>query len=78
MAKEPVYVVQSYRRQKGELTRGDAFEGSSEDAVFRRGRAMQARVAGLVFYKIATSAEGDVWSEVELLAKTGDVPSEAA
>lgn len=78
MAEAPFYVVQSYRRQKGELAHGDAYEGADEDAVFRRGLAMQGRVAGMVFYKIVTSSEGDVWSEVELLAKTGDVPSEAA
>jgi len=39
---------------------------------------MMPRVDGMVFFKIECREDGDIWSEVELLATVGDVPSEAA
>ena len=74
MSAAPLFVVQSYRRKGRSLTAGDQFSGANEDAIFKRGRAMQDRVSGLVFFKIETSSEGDIWDEVEVLAVTGDVP----
>ncbi len=78
MARRPSFIVQSYQRRAGELALGDAYSAESEADIFKRGRAMADRVDGMVFFKIETSGDGDVWTEVELLARVGDVPAEAA
>lgn len=39
---------------------------------------MAHRVAGLAFFRIDTSASGDQWTEVEVLATVGDVPEDEA
>lgn len=78
MKKDHRYCVAPFRRQKGQLEPRDIVECEDEDAAFKRGRSMMARVDGLVFFKIECAEDGDIWSEVELLATVGDVPSEAA
>lgn len=55
----------------------DILTCTSEDAVFKRGKAMMHRMDGLVFFKIECGEDGDVWSAVETLATVGDVPPEA-
>lgn len=50
---------------------------ASEDAAFKRGKAMMHRMDGLVFFRIECREDGDVWSAVETLAAVGDVPPEA-
>ncbi len=72
------YVVQPFKRRNGELQPADIVRCDTEAQAFRRGRQMAQRVAGAVFYRIETSASGDHWSEIEVLATIGDVPSEAA
>lgn len=72
------YIVQPYLRRDGDLTPTDALRCASEDEAFRRGRQMMDRVAGVVFYRIETSASGDQWTEIELLATVGEAPEEAA
>ncbi|WP_292223838.1 hypothetical protein [Brevundimonas sp.] len=37
---------------------------------------MMPRVDGMVFFKIECREDGDIWSEVELLATVGEVPPE--
>jgi len=77
MKKGHRYCVAPFRRQKGQLEPRDIVECDDEDTVFKRGRSMMDRVDGMVFFKIECREDGDVWSEVELLATVGDVPPEA-
>ena len=78
MSQKGDYFLQPFLKRSGELQATDLVRCDSEDDVFRYGRQMQARVAGAVFYRIETSASGDQWTEVEVLATVGEVPSEAA
>ncbi|WP_447910544.1 hypothetical protein [Brevundimonas bullata] len=77
MRKDQTYHLAQFKRWRGELAAGELLSFASEDAAFRRGKAMMARVDGMVFFKIQSGEDGDVWSEVELLATVGDVPPEA-
>lgn len=78
MADEQTYVVQPFKRLNGELHPADIVRCDTEAQAFKRGKQMAERVAGAVFYRIETSASGDQWTEVEVLATIGDVPVEAA
>lgn len=78
MAEDPKFVIQPFKRRNGELQPAEILHCASEADVFRQGRQMAGRVSGAVFYRIETSASGDQWTEVEVLATIGDVPSEAA
>lgn len=77
MLAQPLFVVQAYRRRRGGLSLSETYLAMTEDAVFRRGRAMQARVDGLLFFKISRQVVAEGRDDLELLAATGDVPSEA-
>ncbi|WEK56453.1 MAG: hypothetical protein P0Y52_07760 [Candidatus Brevundimonas phytovorans] len=66
-----------FKRRRGELAAGELLTFPSEDAAFRRGKAMMGRVDGLVFFKIECREDGDIWSRIETLATVGDVPPEA-
>lgn len=72
------FVVEGFKRRRGKLRVSERVEAPSEDELFRKGRSMQHRLDGMVFYRIDTSASGDQWTEVELLARTGETPAEAA
>lgn len=76
MKKQPRYCVAPFRRRKGELEPRDIVECLDENTAFRRGKAMMPRVDGMVFFKIECREDGDIWSEVELLATVGEVPPE--
>jgi len=78
VSRTEVFILQPYVMREGELTPGEQVRSSDEDALFRRARAMQSRVAGAVFYRIETSSERDIWTEVEVLTTMGDVPAEDA
>lgn len=78
MQKAPKYFVAPFVRRAGELEPRELVQCADEGTAFKRGKAMMHRTDGLVFFKIETSEDGDVWSEVELLATVGDVPGEAA
>lgn len=78
MADEDTFFVQPFIRLNGDLRPVDAVICDSEADAFRRGKQMAGRVAGAVFFRIETSSSGDQWTEVEVLATIGDVPSEAA
>lgn len=67
----------AFKRRRGQLQKQDLMTFTSEDAAFRRGKAMMHRMDGLVFFKIECRDDGDVWTEVETLATVGDVPPEA-
>lgn len=73
-----LYVVQPFVRRGVELRAEEAVSCTSEDEVFRRGLAMRERMAGMVFFRIDTSASGDQWTEIELLCSDGEVPPEVA
>jgi hypothetical protein len=79
MNDQPAFFVLPFQRRDGRLepTEPLAF-GADEDRAFRTGRRMAGRVAGMVFFKIDTSASGDQWTEVEFLCSAGDVPDEDA
>jgi hypothetical protein len=79
MADEPTFFLLPFKRRSGRLepTETLAF-GSDEDRAFRAGRQMSERFAGMVFFRIDTSASGDQWTQVELLCTTGEVPDEDA
>lgn len=77
MRKDQTYHVAQFKRRRGALAAGELLAFPSEAAAFRKGKAMMGRVDGLVFFKIQSGEDGDVWSEVELLATVGDVPPEA-
>lgn len=77
MRKAGTYHVAQFKRRSGELASGELLTFPDEAAAFRQGKAMMGRVDGLVFFKIECGEDGDVWSEVELLATVGDVPPEA-
>lgn len=77
MPPRPHYALQPFVRQNGALRAGELLREDDEDRVFKRGKAMSARVAGMVFFKITTSAEGDEWAEIEMICTDGEVPREA-
>lgn len=78
VADDEEYLVQPYVKRSGALEAGELIRCPSAAAAFRRGKQMSGRVAGAVFYRIETSASGDQWTEVEVLATIGDVPQEDA
>lgn len=78
MEKPSLFVMTAYKRRPGALRVAEQYVSDDEDRLFRRGVAMADRVAGMAFFKIETSAEGDVWEEVVLLATHGEVPESAA
>lgn len=77
MHRKGPYYVAPFKRCRGQLWGQDLMGFASEDAAFRRGKALMDRVDGLVFFKIECTEEGDIWSRVETLATIGDVPPEA-
>lgn len=77
MPQKAAYIVQPFERRRGVLRPGEAIGCRDESHAGRRALAMQHRVAGMVFYRIETSAEGDEWTEVEVVARVGDVPPAA-
>lgn len=77
MKKVRSFCVASFKRMNGELLSQEVIAYATEDAAFKRGRAMMHRMDGLVFFKIECREDGDVWTEVETLATVGDVPPEA-
>lgn len=77
MHKTSAYFVAPFRRVATGLAALDLVQCEDEVSCFKRGRALQRSVDGLVFFRIECSEDGDVWSEVELLAAVGSVPPEA-
>lgn len=77
-ARPQLYCVAPFTRRPSGLEAADIIRCANEATAFRRGRAMMARVDGLVFFKIDCREDGDVWEAVETLATVGDVPTEAA
>lgn len=75
---EHTFYVAPFKRRDGSLEPRDLVVCDDEASAFKRGKSMMDRVDGLVFFRIDCRDDGDVWSEVELLATVGDVPSEAA
>ena len=75
MNPRPSYALQPFVRQNGALRAGELVRAETEEGVFRKGVAMAPRVAGMAFFKITTSAEGDEWAEIEVLCTDGDLPS---
>ena len=78
MAEGPKYCALPFKRHGGELTAGDLVECADENTAFRRGKALRKATDGMVYFRIDCADDGDVWSQVELLASDGDVPAEAA
>ena len=78
MAEGPRFCALPFKRLAGTLMAGDLVECSDEDTAFRRGKALRKATDGMVYFKIECAEDGDVWSQVELLATDGDVPAEAA
>lgn len=72
------YFVVPFHRRGRSVTAGEPLSAPDEDAVFRRGRSMQHRVAGLAFFRIDTSVSGDQWTEVELISTYGEAPADEA
>lgn len=73
---KPMFLVQAFEERDGQLTEGEAYSYPDEVRAARRGRAMAHRVSGVAFFKIETSEQGDVWTEIEVLATHGMVPPE--
>lgn len=71
------FCVAPFKRMNGQLLGQEVIACATEDAAFKRGKAMMHRMDGLVFFKIECREDGDVWTEVETLATVGDVPTEA-
>lgn len=71
------FCVAPFKRKNGELLGQEVVAFATEDAAFRRGRAMMHRMDGLVFFKIECGEREDVWTRVETLATIGVVPPEA-
>lgn len=76
MQRKGPYWVAPFKRRKGQLLEQDLMAFASEDAAFKRGKAMMHRVDGMVFFKIECRDDGDTWSEVEMLGAVGEVPPE--
>lgn len=77
MNKTRAFCVAPFKRRNGQLLSQEVIACATEDAAFKRGKAMMHRMDGLVFFKIECREDGDVWTEVETLASLGDVPPEA-
>ena len=75
--KARAFCVAPFKRVNGQLLSQEVITYATEDAVFKRGKAMMHRMDGLVFFKIECREDGDIWTEVETLATVGDVPPEA-
>jgi len=69
-----MFVVQPFHHFAGQLQAGDLSRTEDEDLAFRRGKALMGFAAGVAFFRIDTSASGDQWTQIELLATVGDVP----
>lgn len=69
-----LFVVQAFRRSGPDLNADEPIACTTEAEAAKRGLAMKNRVSGVAFFRIDTSASGDQWTEVELLATDGDVP----
>ncbi len=69
--------VAPFKRRGGQLLGEDVIACATEDAAFKRGKAMMHRMDGLVFFKIECREDGDIWTDIETLATVGDVPPEA-
>lgn len=78
LTEDDEFIVQPFMKRGDRLEAAELIRCPSAAAAFRRGRQMSERVAGAVFYRIETSASGDQWTEVEVLATIGDVPEEEA
>jgi len=78
MVRGDKFFVQPFAKRAGELLPAELVACESEEQAFRRGKQMASRVSGAVFYRIETTASGDQWTEIEVLATIGEVPSEAA
>ncbi|WP_313044975.1 hypothetical protein [Brevundimonas sp.] len=77
MTKVRSFCVAPFKRRNGQLLSQEVIACATEDAAFKRGKAMMHRMDGLVFFKIECGEDGDIWTAVETLATVGDVPQEA-
>lgn len=69
-----LFVVQSFTRAGADLNADEPMACATEVEAAKKARAIKHRVAGVAFFRIDTSASGDQWTEVELIATDGEVP----
>lgn len=69
-----LFVMQSFTWAGTDLSADEPVACATEIEAAKKGLAIKHRVAGVAFFRIDTSASGDQWTEVELLATDGDVP----
>lgn len=72
-----IFCVQPYRRHRGELVRGHMRRLLCREDALRAARAEKGYAAGVVVFRVSGSPEADYWSEAVVIARAGDVPSEA-
>ncbi|MDQ0453595.1 hypothetical protein QOZ96_003568 [Brevundimonas nasdae] len=50
----------------------------SRDAAIRAAQACKGMAAGVVVYRVTGSPEADFWMDPVMIARSGEVPAEAA
>lgn len=73
-----IYCVQPYVRSGGRLDKGHMRRLLSRDAAIRAARGMRGLAAGVVVFRVSGCWEADFWSDPVLIARAGEVPTEAA
>ena len=73
-----IFCVQPYVRSAGKLSRGHMRRLLSHDAAINAARSMKGQAAGVVVFRVSGNWEADYWSDPVLIARSGDVPAEAA
>ncbi|GAA0212628.1 hypothetical protein GCM10009081_29150 [Brevundimonas nasdae] len=73
-----IYCVQPYQRSAGRLVQGHMRRLLSRDAAIRAAQACKGMAAGVVVYRVTGSPEADFWMDPVMIARSGEVPAEAA
>jgi hypothetical protein len=73
-----IYCVQPYQRSAGRLVPGHMRRLLSRDAAIRAARAYKGAAEGVVVFRVMGSPEADFWTDPVLIARSGNVPAEAA
>ena len=73
-----IYCVQPYQKSAGRLVQGHMRRLLSQEAAIRAARAYKGGAAGVLVFKVTGSPEADYWLDPVLIARAGEVPSEAA
>lgn len=73
MSAVTIYCVETYWRNKGRMEKGQLRQFGCPDQALAAGRALSARTAGVLVYRVTGSPKVDYWDEPEILETHGDM-----